>query len=193
MRKLLSVVIPLACIVAVGSVFRAKPASAATVIWESGTIQGTQHLYDSLGTGTFTFDAGDAGVPGVDYYSGVTGTWSENASGGNPGTWSGTFMMGSIIFGTSAGVYSLPSGLTVGGQLLLSGPITFTGTPPLPASLTDLRTESQLTVTNVDGILQQYSFSGVFQLTATIPEPMTSLLAATAVAALALLRRRALR
>lgn len=188
MRKLLALVVPLGSLVVVAWILHASSANAATVVWETGRVQGTQLLLDPLGTGTFTFDPGDAEVPGVDYYSGLTGDWSTNASGGNPGTWSGTFMMGSIIFGTSAGVYSLPSGLVPGGTLVLSGPITFSATPPLPPTLTDLRTESTLTITTVNPT--DYSFSGNFQLTATVvPEPSTSLLAAAGVALLAMLRR----
>lgn len=134
------------CVVVVGSVLLASQAAVAAVVWETGTVSGHVDAVAGSSTGTFVFDAGDAGCAGVDYSAATStpGTYSVSFSGGSTGTWIGDFTAGggSVIFGTTAGTSRFSTS-----ELILKGLITFTATPQL--SLTGLRFSATTVVFNV--------------------------------------------
>ncbi len=162
--------------------------TAKALVWESGTLSGTNtvsnvggfpELSDAIGT--FSFNAGVDQVPGVDYSAQNPGSFDVDVTGfGATGTWTGTFSATNLLFGTTSGTYNLPFGVPVGNgdTLLMNGPITFTTTPPappLPATLENLTLSATVTISNVTrdgfGNLISYDFAGTFTLNANFPEP----------------------
>ena len=160
---------------------------ARGLVFETGQLSGLQVFSTVSATGHFTFDPGFNDLPGVDYSSataGTPGSFDVSTDTGLSGSWSGTFTTpGSpVVFGVTTGTYSLSGTPLPGATLLLSGPITFSATPPLPAGLTDLAMNGTATVTAYLGY--GYTFSGTFELTA-VPEPGAGLLLALGLVALA--------
>jgi hypothetical protein len=160
---------------------------ARALVFETGQLSGTQSFSTVSAEGQFTFDLGFNDLPGVDYSSataGGPGTFEVVSGTELTGSWSGTFTTpGSpVVFGVTSGTYSLSGSPVPGATLLLSGPITFNATPPLPAGLTDLAMEGSATVDAFLGF--GYHFSGTFELTA-VPEPSAGLLLALGLVGLA--------
>ena len=144
------------------------------LFWETGTLSGTSNRTTGVSVGTFAFDPGDAGVPGLDYSPANPGSFQTQASGSTlAGTWQGTFRAPDpgtpgLLIGSSRGSYQLNQ-LAVGETVLLGGPLTaFSPVPPLPPFPSDLLFPTLVgapVVTALNGVTS-YDFAGPFLLIA---------------------------
>jgi Zn-dependent metalloprotease len=149
-------------------------APAPPLFWETGTLSGTSNRTTGVSVGTFAFDPGDAGIPGLDYSPANPGSFQTQAAGTTlAGTWQGTFRAPDpgtpgLLIGSSRGSYQLDQ-LAVGETVLLDGPLTaFSPVPPLPPFPSDLLFPTLVgapLVTALNGATS-YDFSGPFVLIA---------------------------
>jgi Tol biopolymer transport system component len=142
---------------------------SAQVVWERGTNVAGSSLF-GLSFATFALAPGAEDVPGVDYSPCTASDPGISLSFASDGTVTGflaTASSGACSFCADfSGSYA-----QVGDVITVDAPLTsFSGTPPLPGDLADLRLFSVLTVTDT-GPLGGFDFEGGFDLIANAADP----------------------
>ena len=94
------------------------PARAAVIIWERGTLSGTQDVgaagcVTGRATGTFSFDTGDEEIAGLDYSAANPGSFDVCVTGAQTGSWDGTFTASNLVFGSTSGSFTILPSLPV--------------------------------------------------------------------------------